>query len=93
MILPRFSPDGARIVLGRTESKVFAIRLWVYDLARQTFSRLLKLRPVLSTEEFWWDAAPDGRSFVMIQDVKPPPTRFRVTLNWFEELRRKVPVK
>jgi Tol biopolymer transport system component len=39
------------------------------------------------------DVAPDGQRFLMIQAVEPeqPPTQINVVLNWFEELKRRVP--
>ena len=39
------------------------------------------------------DIAPDGQRFLMIQPVEPeqPPTQINVVLNWFEELKRRVP--
>ena len=40
-----------------------------------------------------FDVAPDGQRFLMIQSVEPeqPATQINVVLNWFEELRRRVP--
>ena len=32
---------------------------------------------------------PDGQSFLMVKDGPPP--KFRVVVNWFEELKRLVP--
>ncbi len=37
-----------------------------------------------------YDVAPDGKHFVMLQDVTWP-TRIHVVLNWFEELKERVP--
>jgi hypothetical protein len=39
-----------------------------------------------------YDVAADGR-FLMVQPLapEPPPIAFEVVLNWFEELRRRVP--
>ena len=36
---------------------------------------------------------PDGRRFLMIQPVEPEQaaTKINVVLNWFEELKRRVP--
>ena len=41
-----------------------------------------------------WDVAPDGQRFLMVQSVEPelPPTKIHLILNWFEELKEKVPV-
>ena len=43
--------------------------------------------------QYLGDLAPDGRRFVMIQtgEESAPPTQLRVVLNWFEELKAKVP--
>jgi len=38
-----------------------------------------------------YDVAPDGKHFVMIQDVSSGPTQIHVVLNWFEELNARVP--
>jgi serine/threonine-protein kinase len=43
--------------------------------------------------EDWWDVAADGQRFLMVQSVEPeqPATQIHVVLNWFEELKRRVP--
>jgi Tol biopolymer transport system component len=42
-----------------------------------------------------YDVSPDGQRFLMVKPIeqaKAAPTQINVVLNWFEELRRKVPV-
>ena len=42
------------------------------------------------------DKPPDGQRFLMLKPVDsqtPAPTQINVVLNWFEELKRRVPVK
>ena len=41
------------------------------------------------------DVAPDGQRFLMVQPVEPeqPATKINLILNWFEELKRRVPQK
>ena len=42
-----------------------------------------------------YDVAPDGQRFVMIQEGgqdSGAPQQINVVLNWFEELKRRVPV-
>ena len=40
-----------------------------------------------------YDVSPDGQSFVMVQrDPQAPPVEVNVVLNWFEELKRRVPM-
>ena len=40
-----------------------------------------------------FDVTPDGRRFVMIQEGPEVRTQFNVVLNWFDELKRLVPVE
>jgi serine/threonine protein kinase len=42
------------------------------------------------------DVTPDGRRFLMLrasEQPSPPVTHINVVLNWFEELKRRVPVE
>ena len=44
----------------------------------------------------YYDVSPDGQRFLMLKPVESPastPTQINVVLNWFEELKQKVPVK
>jgi len=39
-----------------------------------------------------YDVAPDAQSFFVIADTPLPPlTKINVVLNWFEELKQRVP--
>jgi serine/threonine-protein kinase len=46
-----------------------------------------------------WDISPDGKRFLMIKDPNPAatvagrPRKISVVVNWFEELKRRVPTK
>ena len=53
-----------------------------------------------------WDISPDGKRFLMIkastptdeqstdaETTKEPPRKIVIVLNWFEELKQRVPVK
>lgn len=90
---PIWSRDGRELFF-RTADGVYAVPVTTGETFKAGPPELLfKVKPVLSSDEFWWDVGPDNRGFVMVQDIKPPLTHFRVTLDWFEELRRKIPVK
>jgi hypothetical protein len=42
-----------------------------------------------------YDVSPDGQRFLMVkasESAKAAPTQINVVLNWFEELKQKVPV-
>jgi hypothetical protein len=38
-----------------------------------------------------YDIADDGRFLMVLADERPVTTKLRVVLNWFEELKRRVP--
>ncbi len=40
-----------------------------------------------------YDVSPDGQRFLMMQDASPEQalTQINIVLNWFEELKQKVP--
>jgi len=42
-----------------------------------------------------YDVSPDGQRFLMLKSGErdPAPTQINVVLNWFEELKRKVPIR
>jgi hypothetical protein len=48
----------------------------------------------LFTSDSPYDVAPDGQRFIMIEEAtkQPPITHLKVVLNWFEELKQRVPV-
>jgi hypothetical protein len=41
-----------------------------------------------------YDVSPDGQRFLMLKapEETTAPTQIKVVLNWFEELKRRVPV-
>jgi serine/threonine-protein kinase len=52
-----------------------------------------------SGDDSSWDISPDGRRFLMMKEPKPAaaagggPRRIQIVLNWFEELKQRVPAK
>lgn len=56
--------------------------------------RLLFQGNYLNVPGFSFDVAPDSGRFVLIHGVEAPPVReIHVVLNWFEELKSRVPVR
>ena len=60
--------------------------------------RMLFEGPYLPTSASfpYYDVSPDGQRFLMLKPVEAQtsaPTQINVVLNWFEELKKKVPVK
>ena len=55
---------------------------------------------ILNMEVSPWDISPDGKRFLMMKDVTATgatstagiPRRLNIVLNWFEELKQRVPV-
>ena len=48
--------------------------------------------PTISTPNY--DVSPDGQRFLMLkptEQAQAAPTQINVVLNWFEELKRRVP--
>ena len=71
------------------------------DLSLPSFSagkpRMLFDGPYLPTTASlpFYDVSPDGQRFLMLKPVElqaSAPTQINVVLNWFEELKRRVPV-
>jgi Tol biopolymer transport system component len=98
---PLWSPDG-RELFYRNGDSVMAVAVETGQtfkcgkpepLFRGTYtsSYLQDLRP--------WDISPDGKRFLMMKEAGSPasaalgPRKINIVLNWFEELKQKVPVK
>ncbi len=46
------------------------------------------------TDFNYWDISPDGKRFLMLKDAAVEGSRkINIVLNWFEELKQRVPVK
>ncbi len=60
--------------------------------AKQLFQGRYMANPIGRT----YDVTADGQRFLMVQEKERPPTvvtQMVVVLNWFEELKRRVPAK
>ncbi len=64
---PRYSPDGRRVAIGVVGTS--GSDIWIYDIARNTFTRLTTDGTSLRPE---W--TPDGRSVVFISTVDGKPS-------------------
>ena len=91
---PVWSPDGRELfyrdgykmmVVSVTSDPEFAI-----GTATLLFEEPFVMEPPPSGSQFY-DVAPDGQQFVMVQQTSRP-TELIVVLNWSEELKRLVPV-
>ncbi|MBI4463460.1 MAG: PD40 domain-containing protein, partial [Acidobacteria bacterium] len=94
---PVWARDG-RELFYRNGDKMMAVSITTQPAFRATKPELLferhyhSLPPAVTRN---YDIAPDGRRFLMVKasDQAAIVTHLNVVLNWFEELKRKVPVK
>ena len=91
---PVWSPSG-REVYYRSGNDIMAVQIttepsFAADRPEVLFEWAYEARyPVFRH----FDISPDGRRFVMMQPEREPlKPHFRVVQNWFEELKRRVPV-
>jgi Tol biopolymer transport system component len=94
---PLWSPDG-REIFYRLGDAIMAVRVETEPtvklgkptvLFRGTFFSRMGITP--------WDISPDGRRFLMVKEAKTmeveAPRKINVVVNWFEELKQRVPGK
>jgi len=92
---PVWARDG-RELFYRSGDKLMAVTVatqpaFVAGLPRALFEGAFE---PTGTGTSGFDVSPDGRRFLMIQPTAPerPATHVNVVINWFEELRQRVPV-
>jgi serine/threonine protein kinase/Tol biopolymer transport system component len=93
---PRWSPDGKEIFYRRGDS-FFAARLAsTGPLSVRDSKKLFEIRAASGRSQLHggYAVSPDGRQFlVLLLDRRAIPTQINVVLNWFEELKAKVPAR
>ena len=90
---PRWSRDGKELFYRHGDSFLAATISTASGLSAGDPHRLFDLRaaPGRSANHAGYDVGPDGRFLVLILDPRAIPTQLNVVLNWFEELKAKVP--
>jgi len=99
---PRWSPDGRELLYLNGDS-VMAVAVQTeptFSLGppKTLFSGMHAVTSVVSGIP--WDVHPDGKRFLMIKPPDPAddesaeviPRKINIILNWFEELKERVPV-
>jgi len=101
---PLWSPDG-RELFYRSGDAVMAAAVKTGPAFSYETSRVLLhgnyVSSVFMASYFdfaTWDISPDGMRFLMLKNASSPsesegPLRINIVLNWFEELKQRVPVK
>jgi eukaryotic-like serine/threonine-protein kinase len=90
---PKWNPSG-RELFYRSGEKMMAVDIaaqsgFAAGKPRMLFEGQYELSPVQSDN---YDVSSDGQRFLMLKPtVQAAPTQINVVLNWFEELKRRVP--
>ena len=86
---PRWSHDG-RELFYRDAGKS---QLMVVDIQTSPTFRAGQPRALFELRTENWDVAPDGKRFLVVKfpETSADEAKMQVVVNWFEELRRKVP--
>jgi serine/threonine-protein kinase len=94
---PRWSPDGRELFYRRGDAFMAATVTSAGDTLRVEDARkLFEARAAAGRSLFQpaYSVSPDGRRFLVhLLDPRAIPTQINVVLNWFEELKAKVPVR
>jgi hypothetical protein len=94
---PLWNPNG-RELFYRNGNKIMAVEVttqpgFAPGKPRLLFEGAYTPSTALSTN---YDVSPDGQRFLMLKPVETQtstPTQINVVLNWFEELKRRVPTR
>ena len=89
---PAWAPDGSKIYYLQGD-KMMAISFQSEGAVQGDPQFLFEYKSGSEfTRERMYDLSPDGKHFLIVQhvDPKPAPTKYRVVLNWFEELKYKM---
>jgi dipeptidyl aminopeptidase/acylaminoacyl peptidase len=93
---PKWSPDGRELFYRRGDAFLAATISSSGKLSVGDSRKLFEVRAAsgTSTQQAGYSVSPDGRRFlVQLPDPRAIPTQINVVLNWFEELKAKVPAR
>ncbi len=87
-----WSPDGRKLFY-RDGLKWMSAAVQTQPEFRAEAPKEMFEGPYLNVPGVSYDVAPDGQHFVMIEEnqKQAPTTQLNIVLNWFEELKRRVP--
>ncbi len=96
---PQWAPDGKRLFY-INGSRIMSADIMIDSRLDSTKPRLLFERTMSASSAdsaLWghtWAVLPDGKRFLFVESPPRPEVReLRVVLNWFEELKARVPTK
>jgi hypothetical protein len=87
-----WSPDG-RSLFYREGQKWMSVAVRTQPDFSAEAPKFMFEGPYLNVPGVSYDVAADGQRFMMLEESvkQPPTTRLNVVLNWFEELKQRVP--
>ncbi|MGH2566790.1 MAG: TolB family protein [Bacteroidota bacterium] len=93
-LIPRWAPDGKRLYFAR-EDRILSVSVSIVSKGNSSAMDIGREEQVLSVNGLTgFDISPNGRTFVVAQQgVGTLPDKLHLVLNWFEELKVKVPAK
>ena len=98
---PLWSPDG-REIFYRNGNAVITVPVkisptFIFETPRTLFqgTYVSSVNSPASRDFGTWDISPDGRRFLMLRgsSAGSGPRKINIVLNWFEELKQRVPTK
>jgi serine/threonine-protein kinase len=95
---PLWSHDG-RELFYRNGSSIIAVDVQTEPIFKALKSKILFQGAVSSNGGHRWDLSPDGKRFLMLKEAGTAasaaagPRKINIVLNWFEELKQRVPTK
>jgi len=95
---PRWSPGG-RELFYRNGDEMIAVTVETTPTFKAGLPKVLFRGKYFSLIGHNWDISPDGKRFLMIKNIQGEPSstasprKINIVLNWFEELKQRVPVK
>ena len=94
---PLWGPDGRELFYLAADNRLMAVPVETGEnFTPGTPERLLDKAFYVGPPGRTYDIAPDGERFLMIQNLQSDegtsgPTSITIVLNWFEELKQRVP--
>jgi eukaryotic-like serine/threonine-protein kinase len=87
-----WSPDG-RTLFYREGQRWMSVAVQTQPDFSAAAPKFMFEGPYLNVPGVSYDVAPDGQRFMMLEEYgkQPPTTHLNVVLNWFEELKQRVP--
>ena len=97
---PKWSPNS-RELFYRNGDAIMAVAVETAPTFRAGSEKELFRKTYLSSSSCMWDLSPDGKRFLLVKTLASPgespaveaPGKIDIVVNWFEELKQRVPAK